>query len=102
MIPKLAERRADLDRLCREHHVRRLKLFGSAATGHFKPDQSDLDFLIEFGPLSSSEYANAYFGLRESLEALFGCPVDLVAASTIKNPYFRQSIEQTKTLLYAS
>ena len=29
-------------------------------------------------------------------------PVDLVVASAIKNPYFRQSVEQTKALLYAA
>jgi len=37
-----------------------------------------------------------------SLEQLLGRPVDLVVASAIKNPYFRQSVEQTKALLYAA
>lgn len=102
MIPELAERKADLERVCRQHHVRRMELFGSAATGRFRPDQSDLDFLIEFEPIPPSAYADTYFGLRESLEQLFGRPVDLVVASTIKNPYFQQSVERTKALLYAS
>ena len=47
-------------------------------------------------------YANAYFSLRESLEALFGKPVDLVVASAIRNPFFLQAIEQSRTLLYAA
>ena len=102
MIPELMERKADLDRVCRQHHVRRLELFGSATTGRFDPDHSDLDFLIEFEPLLSSVYADTYFGLRDSLEEIFGRPVDLVVASSIKNPYFRQAVEQTKALLYAS
>jgi predicted nucleotidyltransferase len=37
-----------------------------------------------------------------ALEALTGQPVDLVVASAIKNPYFRQAVERTKTLLYAA
>jgi predicted nucleotidyltransferase len=64
--------------------------------------ESDLDFLVEFEPLESGVYADAYFGLLESLEALFARPVDLVVASSIKNPYFRQGVERTKVLLYAA
>jgi predicted nucleotidyltransferase len=40
--------------------------------------------------------------LLESLEQLFGRPVDLVVESAIKNPYFRQAIEPTRVLLYAA
>jgi uncharacterized protein with HEPN domain len=36
--------------LCRRFGVRRLDLFGSAATGRFDPGSSDLDFLVEFEP----------------------------------------------------
>lgn len=47
-------------------------------------------------------YADRYFGLLEGLEQLFGRPVDLVVASAIRNPYFRESVERTKALLYAA
>lgn len=94
--------RAELDVLCRRHHVRRLELFGSTASGHDRPGQSDLDFLVEFEPLSPGTYADTYFGLLESLQALFERPVDLVVAAAIRNPYFRQSVEQSKSLLYAA
>jgi len=57
---------------------------------------------VEFAPLTGPGYADRYFGLLESLEALFGRPVDLVVASTVKNPYFRQSLDTTRTLLYAA
>jgi hypothetical protein len=47
-----------LPELCRRFHVRRLDLFGSAATGHnFDPVRSDLDFLVSFEPLPPGEYA---------------------------------------------
>jgi predicted nucleotidyltransferase len=94
--------RSELEHLCRRFNVRRLELFGSAATGQHLPRDSDLDFLVEFAPLPAGTYADTYFGFRESLEQLFGRSVDLVVASAIKNPYFRQSVEQTKVLLYAA
>jgi len=102
VIPLFTQRQAEVEALCRRYHVRRLELFGSAASGQDRPGESDLDFLVEFNPPSPGAYADAYFGLLEALQLLFGRPVDLVVASAIKNPYFRQSVELTKTLLYAS
>ena len=95
----LDSHRVELERLCHRHGVHRIELFGSAATGRYRPGESDLDFLVEFEPLPSGAYADAYFDLLESLESLFGSPVDLVVASAIKNPYFRQTVERTKVLL---
>jgi predicted nucleotidyltransferase len=100
--PQIKESKAAIQKLCRDHHVRRLELFGSAATGQDRPGESDLDFLVEFDQLPSGTYADAYFGLLESLQELFHRPVDLVVASAIKNPYFRQAVERSKTLLYAA
>lgn len=98
----IEKKRAEIEALCRRHHVLRLDLFGSAATGLDRPDESDLDFLVEFGPLPPGSYADAYFGLLESLEQLFDRPVDLVIESAIKNPYFRESVERTKARVYAA
>lgn len=102
MIPSIEEHRAELAELCRRHHVLRLSLFGSATRDDFDPQRSDLDFLVDFASLPPGQYADAFFGLLQSLERLFGRQVDLVVASAIRNPYFRQSIDQTKTLLYAA
>ncbi len=96
------QHRTQLEALCRRYGVRRLELFGSAATGPAQSGESDLDFLVEFDPVPPGGYADAYFGLLESLEALYGRPVDLVVASAIRNPFFAQSVERTKTLLYAA
>jgi len=40
--------------------------------------------------------------MLESLEQLFGRPVDLVVDSAVKNLYFRESVSRSKTLLYAA
>ena len=100
MIATVQERADDLRRLCLAYRVRRLDLFGSASTDRFVPDGSDLDFLVEFQPAALNAYADAYFGLLESLARLFQRPVDLVVASAIRNPYFLQSVEQTRTPIY--
>jgi predicted nucleotidyltransferase len=102
MIRLIEENREELDRLCLRHRVARLELFGSAAVGDFDPQTSDLDFLAEFLPLKPGQHADAYFGLLASLEALFGRPVDLLMPRAIKNPYFLQSVNQTRTVVYAA
>jgi predicted nucleotidyltransferase len=102
MDPAVAQRRRQIEHLCEQFHVQRLELFGSAVGAAFDPQHSDVDLLVEFAPLAEGEHADAYFGLRESLEALFARPVDLVMSSAIRNPYFLLAIEPTRTLLYAA
>ena len=98
----IEEKRDELLRLCTKYRVRRLELFGSALTGQFDPDTSDLDFLVEFLPLQPGEYADAYFGLLEGLREVFRRDVDLVMAKAIRNRYFLESINRSRTLLYAA
>jgi predicted nucleotidyltransferase len=66
--------------------VRRLALFGSV-TRNEQADASDLDFLVEF----DRKTFDGYMGLKEFLEALFGCPVDLVVREAVK-PRLRDAI----------
>ncbi len=102
MIALLQNRREEIAALCRRHRVRRLEVFGSAAAGHFDPQSSDLDFLVDFHPLGPGEHAEAYFGLLEDLQDLLGYPVDLVMTRAIQNPYFLQAVEGTREVLYAA
>lgn len=102
MTPLLAQYQTQIEELCRQYRVHRLELFGSAAAGRDRPGESDLDFLVDFEPFPDGGYADAYFGLHEALEDLFGRPVDLVVDSAIKNPYFRQSVDQTRVLVLAA
>ena len=102
MFPLVAENRDAIRRLCRRFRVRRLELFGSAAQGKFDEASSDLDFIVEFDNFGPSGYANAYFGLLEGLQHLFDREIDLVVLSAVKNPYFLESIEQSRTPLYAA
>ncbi len=91
----LRGRLARLNELCAQYRVRRLVVFGSAVTGDFDPATSDLDFLVEFEPLSPAQHADHYFGLAEDLEGLFGRRVDLVEPGAIRNPYLKAAAEET-------
>ena len=102
MIPIVAERSAELESLCQRYSVLRLELFGSAAIGEYRSAVSDLDFLVEFKELPVRAYGAAYFGLLKSLEQMFGRSVDLVDNSSIKNPYLRESVDESKVLVYAA
>jgi predicted nucleotidyltransferase len=102
MLKEIEQRKREIQALCRRFRVRRLDLFGSAAAGGDGRHANDLDFLVDFGDLSPKEYAEAYFALREALEQLFGRPVDLVTAPSVRNPFFKQRLEQTRSMLYAA
>jgi uncharacterized protein len=101
MITDIASRHEELRELCRRFHVRRLDLFGSAAGEDFDPARSDLDFLVEFDPRAPDALSlKTFFGLKESLEALFGRSVDLVEPGAIRNPYLKTSIEGWREPLF--
>jgi len=82
--------------------VKRLELFGSAATADFDPTRSDVDFVVEFFPCSPSAHTAAYFGFLFALEDLLGRKVDLLEGAAITNPFFRAAIENHKVQLYAA
>lgn len=103
MISLIEDNYKSLNQLCRQYHVQRLEVFGSALTGEgFDPESSDLDFLVEFLPLQPGEHADCYFGLLEALQDLFHCHVDLVMTRAIKNPYFLESINKCREVIYAA
>jgi len=102
MVSPIARYRAEIEALCRRYHVRKLELFGSAASGEFDPDTSDIDFLVMFEELEPGVYADAYLGFYESLTALFDRRIELVSATAITNPYFLESIQRNRETLYAA
>jgi predicted nucleotidyltransferase len=102
MIDLIEQHRDQLVSLCRNYHVRRLEVFGSAADGTFDPARSDLDFLVEFLPTASTRIFHGFFDLKESLEKLFGREVDLVMPGAVRNPLLRQTIDAQRKLLYAA
>jgi uncharacterized protein len=87
VLARLGENREAVKRF----GVKSLGLFGSVARGEGTAS-SDLDFVVEF----ERNTFDAYMGLKEFLEDLFDCPVDLVLAHTLKprlrEPVLRETI----------
>jgi predicted nucleotidyltransferase len=91
----------DLQALCKQFRVKRMYLFGSAATDNMKRT-SDIDFLIAFhDSLPMEDYADNYFDLHIMLAELFHRDIDLITEPSLSNPYFIREVERTKELIYA-
>jgi predicted nucleotidyltransferase len=61
MIPLVADNMDAIAQICREFRIRKLDLFGSAATGEFDPESSDVDFIVNLG--DDNDLLDRYFGL---------------------------------------
>ena len=102
MQPIMESGRAQVAEICRQFQVRRLDLFGSAASDEFDPHRSDIDFVVDFGPDGEKDLFHRYFGLNQALEGLFGRKVDLVMVGAMTNPYFNESVNLTRQPVYAA
>lgn len=100
MIELVAQRKNELAGLCRRFNVEQLDLFGSAATGSFQSDSSDLDFIVQFSAPNAGSYLDRYLDFAEALEQLFQRPVDLLTERSIRNPFFRRNVEATRHQVY--
>ena len=95
----LKQNEDSLRALCIEYNVKSLFAFGSV-TGNTFSEESDIDLIVSFMSMSHEDYADNYFNLVEKLEKLLQRPVDLVTENSLKNPYFIDSVNRTKSKLY--
>lgn len=88
-----------LARFCRERHISKLSIFGSALTENFHPDSSDIDVLVEF----EQDYTPglSFFRMESELSSLFGRKVDLNTEQFLSR-YFRQTVLETAEVQYAA
>jgi len=101
MHPLLLRSLPQITALCQAHGVLQLELFGSAATDDFQPECSDVDFLVELDPHMPGSRARRWIALAEALEQLLDRHVDLVNPRYIRNPYFLEAVNASRTPLYA-
>lgn len=101
MIPLIVTHQQDIERLCREYGIVRLELFGSATTGDFDPQRSDLDFIVDLGGYERG-VAKRYLRFARALEDLLGRPVDLITEEQIRNPFFRQAVEEQRVTVHST
>lgn len=97
----LANNMDKIKALCKTHNVRSLFVFGSTCSDRFN-DKSDVDLLVSFNPMDFGDYADTYFTLADKFESIFNRRVDIVTDKSLSNPYFIDSINRTKKLIYGA
>ena len=96
---RLDEYRTQIEQLCVTHKVKSLYAFCSVLTDNYN-NNSDLDLLVNFASVNPEDYADNYFELKFSLQDIFKRPIDLLEEKALKNPYFIQSLNKQKQLVY--
>lgn len=99
MIELIRANQQAIAALCRQYGIRKLDVFGSAATGAFDPATSDIDFLVDLGGYERG-VAKRYLRFADALEELLRRKVDLVTESSITNPYFRYMVDRSREPVY--
>ncbi|MBE0663711.1 MAG: nucleotidyltransferase domain-containing protein [Bacteroidales bacterium] len=101
MQPILEKRKEELKNICEELKIRRLYAFGSAVTADKFRENSDIDFLISFeDSILPEEYSENYFQLQYKLRELFDRKIDVITERSLSNPYFIESVNKNKVLIY--
>jgi predicted nucleotidyltransferase len=100
MITELESKIPEIQAICARYPVATLSAFGSAVTGGFEQNRSDIDLLVKMADVPTLEYGRAYFSLLREFEDLFDRPIDLVTEPSLTNPYIKQSVDATKVLIY--
>ncbi len=90
---------SEITKLCENHKVKSLYAFGSVLTDNFN-NESDIDLIVDFTNIAVEDYADNYFDFKFSLQEMLKRPIDLLEEKAIKNPYFRQSVNQQRQLVY--
>lgn len=90
----------EINSLCLQNKVKSLYVFGSVLTDRFN-EKSDIDLVVDIDSNDPFDYADSYFNLKFALQDLFRRPIDLLENKAIKNPYIRQNIDHSKSLVYA-
>lgn len=96
VLPKYYDQ---ISELCKTYNVNKLYAFGSVTRDDFN-NESDIDLLVDFNPISLFSYADNYFDFNYKLEELLKREVDLIDSKSIKNPYFKEEIDNNKVLVY--
>ncbi len=98
--PLLTEKLSAVIDLLKKNKVKHAYAFGSVVSGDFRAD-SDVDLLIKMeNGLAEGEYTECFWNLYFGLPEILGRQVDLVMEETVQNPYFSESLNKNKVLIY--
>ncbi len=85
---------------CRQHHIRRLSVFGSVLRDDFRPE-SDVDVMVEFDP-DFVPGLIGFAGIEMGLSELVGRKVDLNTPRFFSEPLRRRVLSEAEVLYAAS
>ena len=98
MSVRISIDRQRIAEFCRQRHIRKLSVFGSALRDDFRPD-SDVDVLVEFESGSTVGLLRLA-GMELELSTLLGRRVDLRTPAELSR-YFRQEVLNLAEVQYA-
>ena len=91
-IALLDAKRDEIRQIAAKHGARNIRVFGSVARGEAAPD-SDFDFLVDAGPITSSWFPA---GLIVDLEQILGRRVEVVTEKGL-DPLLRENVLREAT-----
>lgn len=100
MSPIITSKKDQIRKFCKKWKIVEFSIFGSALRKNFRPD-SDIDVIVDF----ADNARWSLFDLAEmrcELIEIFDREVDFIEKGTIRNPFRRHSIMNTKEVLYAA
>ena len=89
-----------LARICEQHRIQRLALFGSQLKGKARPD-SDVDLLVDFAPGARPTLLDMARIEIDLSQALSGRKVDLRTPQGLSR-YFRDEVVRTAQVQYVA
>lgn len=104
MINIIKKNISTIQKLCENHRIAKLWLFGSALfEAEFQAD-SDIDFLFLYDDDGKFQkdfpYVDALLGMKKALNQLLKTEIDLIEYGDFSNPYFKEAVKTQKLLLY--
>lgn len=88
--------------ICKEHKVKELYVFGSAARNEMN-ENSDVDLIVKFNSaVSVEDYADLYLNFAESMEKILNTKVDVLLDKPIRNRVLQRELDETKQIVYVA
>jgi predicted nucleotidyltransferase len=98
MNPAIHIPKDEIKEFCRQNHITKLSVFGSALGEKFSSD-SDVDILVEFEPGHVPGFA--FFKIQDELSELLGRRVELSTPNFLSR-YFRDEVLSQAEVQYAA
>jgi len=98
----IQKNKTEFGKMSRVLNVKSIFHFWSSVSGKCDISKSDIDLLVEIDITDPVERGDKLISLWDKLELFFNRKVDLLSNPVIRNPFLKQSIENSKVLIYGT